>query len=120
MVVAVADALRLGEDGLRAGAGEWGGAVGAGRDAGAQVAAEQRGRESRFEPVADRWGCAGCYRFLRGSGGAVVGPGVVPGPPGWPYGVRRAGAGREGELAGAGCCAAGRAPRVRMSCTACR
>ncbi|MDX3053267.1 hypothetical protein PV378_43440, partial [Streptomyces scabiei] len=65
VVVAVADAQCLGEDGFRAGAGQQGDAVRAERCAGAQVAAEQRGRESGFEPVADRRGCAGCYGFLR-------------------------------------------------------
>ncbi|GAA3212063.1 hypothetical protein GCM10020256_11240 [Streptomyces thermocoprophilus] len=35
VVVALPDALRLVGDGFRAGAGQWGGAVGAGRDAGA-------------------------------------------------------------------------------------
>ena len=120
MVMAVADALGLGEDGFRAGAGQRGGAVGAGRDTGAQVAAEHGCRESGLESMADRWGRAGCYGLLRGSSAAVGGPGGAPGPPWWSYGVRRAGAEREGELAGAGGCAAGWAARVRASCTACR
>lgn len=119
VVVAAADALRLGEDRLRVGASQRGDAVGAGRDAGAQVAAEQGCRESGFEPVADRWGCAGCYGFLRGSSGAVGGPGVVPGPPG----RLRGAAGRCGARGGAGRCRMLRgraAARARRSCTACR
>lgn len=63
VVVALPDCL--GEDGLRAGAGQRGGAVGAGRDAGAQIAAEQGGCEPGLEPVADRCGGAFCYVFLR-------------------------------------------------------
>ncbi|MFJ7969470.1 hypothetical protein [Streptomyces sp. NPDC096324] len=76
--MAVADALRLDEDGLRVGAGLWGGIVRVGRDAGVQVAAEQCGGESGLEPVGDRWGRAGCYGFLRGLSGAMGGLDVMP------------------------------------------
>lgn len=100
VVVAVADALGLGEDGLRAGAGQQGGAVGAGRDAGAQVAAEQGCRESGLEPVADGWGCAGCYGFLRDRAVRWVAPAGCRGHPG----VLRAAPGLCGARGGASRC----------------
>ncbi|GGJ04696.1 hypothetical protein GCM10010121_013880 [Streptomyces brasiliensis] len=109
VVVALSDALCLGESGLRAGAGQRGGVVGAGGNAGAQIAAEESGGESGLEPVADRWGCAGRYGFLRESGGVPGGPGGVRGRPGVLQGVRRTGIGCRGE---------GRAARVRRPCTA--
>ncbi|GHI64478.1 hypothetical protein Saso_61280 [Streptomyces asoensis] len=99
VVVALPDALCLGEDGLRAGAGQRGGVVGAARYAGAQIAAEEGGGEPGLEPVADRWGSAGCYGFLRESGCVLGGPCGVPGPPRRLTGY---GADRRGVRRGAG------------------
>lgn len=119
MVVALPDALRLGEDGLRAGAGQRGGVVGAGGNAGAQIAPEQGGREARLAAVADRREGAGCYGFLQESGRGGGRPRRGAGAARVFYGVRRAGAEREGELAGTGCCGAERAARAQRRCTAC-
>lgn len=97
-MVALFDALRLGEDGLRASPGQWRGTVGADQDAGTQVAAEQSGCEAGLEPVADGRGRED-YGFLRESSGAGGDPSACRGHPGLRGATGRCG--REGELAGA-------------------